>query len=104
MNLKPSIEWGETFCTLQGNKIRIYTNNEFEIQEAKLVYYRNPKRVQHIECFDLSLEKRHTIEQECEFKDDIIEILLHDTASILSGNIESLNQYNIQKTNVNERM
>lgn len=101
---KPSIEWGETFCTLQGNKIRIYTNNEFEIQEVKLVYYRNPKRVQHIECFDLSLGETPTIEQECEFKDDIIEILLHDTASILSGNIESLNQYNIQKTNVNERM
>ena len=57
-----------------------------------------------IECFDLSLGETPTIEQECEFKDDIIEILLHDTASILSGNIESLNQYNIQKTNVNERM
>jgi len=46
-NKQPSYEWGETFATISGNAIQIYTNNTFEISEATLWYYRQPT---HIVC------------------------------------------------------
>ena len=35
----------------------------------------------------------YTADQNCEFKDDIAEILVDETASILAGDIESMTQY-----------
>ena len=43
---RPSFEWAETFATLIGNTTHIYTNNEFEVQSANLIYYRQPRRIQ----------------------------------------------------------
>ena len=34
VNKKPSFEWGETFATMEGNKIQIYTNGEFIVVDA----------------------------------------------------------------------
>ena len=36
----PSYEWGETFCTLMNNRVRIYTAGEFDIINPTLTYYR----------------------------------------------------------------
>jgi hypothetical protein len=35
----------------------------------------------------------------CEFKDDIVEILIDEACSILAGDIESMNQYQREKQN-----
>ena len=35
----------------------------------------------------------YTANQECEFKDDVAEILVDQAAAILAGDIESMNQY-----------
>lgn len=43
-NWKPSTEWGETLCTLFGNKLRVYVDN-FSISQINLVYYRLPKKI-----------------------------------------------------------
>jgi hypothetical protein len=100
---RPSSEWGETFATLIGNTIRIYTNNDFDIDDARLIYYRLPVDVRSTTCFDTSILGIPGVEVECEFKDDITEILIDETISLLGGNIESLNQYSINKQSSNEK-
>lgn len=99
----PSSEWGETFAALIGNRIRIYTDNQFDIENARLIYYRMPVDVQSVNCIDLATGTTPLIEVECEFKDDIAEILVDETVAYLAGNIESLNEYSINKQSVTEK-
>jgi len=89
----PSFEWAETLSTLVGDKIRVYTNGEFNITDMGLVYYRLPRTVQFQGCVNPSTGQTFTSNQECEFKDDIAEILVDQAAAILAGDIESMNQY-----------
>jgi len=95
----PSAEWGETFCTLQGNKFRIYHNNKFTVADTKLTYYRKPIDVQFAGCINLNTGQAVTADVTCEFKDDVAEMLVDDAASILAGDIESITQYQRNKTN-----
>jgi hypothetical protein len=89
----PSFEWAETFCTIIGDKIRIYTNGLFTVHDAKLVYYRKPKDIQILGCTNISTGQTFTSNVECELKDDICEIIVDEAAAILAGDIESMNQY-----------
>lgn len=89
---QPNYEWAETFCTLKGNHIRIYTNNEFEMPEARLSYYRQPIRIEIEGCVNPFTQAQSTQDIECEFKDDIVELFCDEAAKILAGDIESLNQ------------
>ena len=90
---QPSFEWAETFCTILGDKIRIYTNGKFTVLDAKLVYYRKPREIQFIGCTNISTGQTFTVNVECELKDDICEIIVDEAAAILAGDIESMNQY-----------
>jgi len=90
---KPSFEWAETFATLKNNKVNVYTNNEFEISNGSLTYYRQPVRIEVQGCVDPYTSTTTTTNVECEFKDDIIELLIDEAASILAGDIESGNQF-----------
>jgi hypothetical protein len=96
----PSPEWGETFCTFQGNKFRIYTNGKFGVTNAVLTYYRLPRPISFSGCVDIATGNPSS-DVECEFKDDIAEIIIDETVAILAGDIESLNVYNTAKTNTN---
>lgn len=95
----PSFEWAETLSTIIGNKIRIYTNDEFGISKSKLVYYRQPHTVRFAGCMNPSTGETYTRDVELEFADDIAEIILDETAAILAGDIESITQY--QRANQN---
>ena len=90
---EPSFEWAETFATLMDNGVKIYTNDKFDIPNASLTYYRQPVRVQFLNCSDPYTGAASTADVLCEFKDDIIELIIDDTVSILAGDIESTNQY-----------
>ena len=90
---QPSFEWGETFATLINNDINIYTNGEFNIPEAELTYYRQPRKIQIQDCVDPYTGIISTLNIECEFKDDIIELIIDEAVSILAGDIESGNQF-----------
>jgi len=92
-NREPSFEWAETFSTLVGNRVRIYTNSKFEVTQLDLTYFRLPRDVQFNGCVNPSTGTAFKADQTCEFTDDIIEILVDETAAILAGDIESLNQY-----------
>lgn len=90
---QPSFEWSETFATLKGNAVNIYTNGDFDVQKADIIYYRQPKKIQILGCVDPYTGVQTAVEVECEFKDDIIELIIDEAAAILAGDIESGNQY-----------
>lgn len=92
-NMKgPDFSWGETFCTMFGNKIRIYTKG-FTVVNPKLIYYRLPRDLRLKDAMDPETGKYNTTEVKCEFKDDIIELIIDEAAAILAGDIESITQY-----------
>jgi hypothetical protein len=90
---QPNFKWAETFATLKGNGVNIYTNGEFDVQAADLIYYRQPIKIQIQNCVDPYTGIASTTEVECEFKDDIIELIIDEAVSILAGDIESGNQF-----------
>jgi hypothetical protein len=92
-NKKPSFEWAETFATLIGNQVHVYTNNDFEVGSADFVYYRQPIKIQIQGCVDPYTSLQSPVKVECEFKDDIIEVIIDEAVAILAGDIESSNQY-----------
>ena len=90
---QPDFDWAETVSTLVSNKLRVYTNDEFEITESYLYYYRKPREVQFNGCIDINNNTIFTADQETEFNDDVAEIIVDQAVAILAGDIESLTQY-----------
>ena len=89
-NKKPSFEWGETFSTINNNKIKIYTNDEFEIVDTNLTYYRQPKRIQILGVSDPYTGLISTEDVISEFKDDLVELFIDECVKILAGDLEDL--------------
>ena len=90
---QPNFEWAETFATLKGGEVNVYTNGEFNIQTIDLIYYRQPIKIQIQGCVDPYTNITSTANVECEFKDDIIELIIDEAVSIIAGDIESGNQF-----------
>ena len=90
---QPNFEWAETFATLIDDTVHLYTNGEFEIFEAFLTYYRQPVKIQVTGCSDPYTGVISATEVGCEFKDDIVELIIDEAVSILAGDIESGNQF-----------
>lgn len=95
----PSAEWGETICTISNNRIKIYTNGEFNLGIPTLYYFRKPLDIEFNGCMNPSDGTIATSDVSCEFKDDIVEILIDEACSILAGDIESMTQYQREKQN-----
>ena len=89
---RPDFEWAETFCTILGNKIRIYNTDEFNIVDPILTYYRRPAYIQVTGTLDSYTGLISTVDVESEFKDDIVELILDEAASIISGDIDNYTQ------------
>lgn len=92
-NMNPSFEWLETIATSLSNRLRIYTNDKFKIESATLTYYRKPAEISIAGSVDPSIGQVSGANVECEFKDDIVELLIDEAAALLAGDIESMNQY-----------
>ena len=95
----PSFEWSETFATMQNDQFRIYTNNLFTIANASLTYYRMPTNVEFFNCVNPSTGATYGTDVPCEFKDDIVEMIIDDAVALLAGDIEQFNQYTRNKSN-----
>ena len=89
----PNFEWGETFCTVMGNKIRIYTNGGFQLTESKITYYRLPNNISFANCANINTGDTYLQDVECEFKDDIVEAIIDEAVAILAGDIADINNY-----------
>jgi hypothetical protein len=88
----PDFEWGETFCTMINNTIRIYRGTDFDIVDPVLTYYRMPVYIEILDCVDPYTGLVSTVNIDCEFKDDLAEVMLDDAASIIAGDIENIYQ------------
>jgi hypothetical protein len=99
-NKQPNFEWAETVATRMSNRLRIYTNNEFDITECHIIYFRKPVQIQFNGCIDITTGLAFTADQECEYNDDVAEIIVDAAASILAGDIESITQYQREQQNV----
>lgn len=86
---QPSFDFEETFNTLIGNRSRIYHNEDFKVDEALLVYYKQPRFITFNRTKPVNLE----------FKDDVSEIMIDVGIKIMAGDVNDWNQ----KTTAQER-
>ena len=89
---RPDFEWGETYCTIQGNTIRVY-KRDFDIINPVLTYYRQPRNIELEGCTDPYTLIVSPADIESEFKDDIVELIIDEAVSIIAGDINDVNQY-----------
>ena len=87
-NKKPSFEWSETFATMFNNRIKIFTNGDFAIETGDLIYYRQPRKIQMIGVSDPYTGFISTTEVECEFKDDLVEMLIDECVKIIANDLQ----------------
>ena len=91
-NVRPNYAWGETFVTITGDKFNLYHDNQFSISEAFLLYYRQPTNIQILGSTDPYTGLTPVADVICEFDDDLVELLIVDTASLIASDIESIFQ------------
>lgn len=92
-NKKPSFEWGETFCTLLANRVRVYTNGEFDVNNLFITYYQKPVIVEKAGVFNVYSNAVSGADVEPIFRDDVTEVIIDVAVSILAGDIENTIQY-----------
>jgi hypothetical protein len=97
---QPSFEWSETVATIMDGRIKIYSDNKFQITDCDLIYFRKPIEIQFNGCTDIKTGVPFIADQECEFNDDVAEIIVDNAAMILAGDIESSLQYQRQQQSV----
>jgi len=89
---KPSLDWGETLCTLNNNTLKIYTDG-FNISKVFLVYYRQPIQIGINDGF-LDVNGNPRVDQNPEFTQTSLIEILNLTCAILAG--DSSDQWNFQ--------
>lgn len=94
-SMQPSFEFEETFHTFINNTIRVYTNKEFSVDYIKLTYYRVPREIDFTGC--QHMDGSTGVEIDPELTDDVVELIIDDTVSILAGDIESPNVFQTSK-------
>tara|TARA_R110000824_G_scaffold364275_1_gene552609 strand:+ start:858 stop:1559 length:702 start_codon:yes stop_codon:yes gene_type:complete len=88
---RPDFAWRETFCTMIDNNIRIY-KTDFTVVDPILTYYKKPRNIEILNCIDPYTGVISVVDIISEFKDDIVELIVDETASMLAGDINEVNQ------------
>jgi hypothetical protein len=83
----PSLDWDQTFHTLAGGKIKVYTGGDFFVEKVKLNYYRKPIPMD-IEGYTHE-DSTPSASHDLEFNDDLANIIIDEAASVIAGDIES---------------
>jgi|DEB0MinimDraft_10_1074344.scaffolds.fasta_scaffold31949_2 hypothetical protein len=89
---RPDFDWGETFCTLIDGQVRIYKNADFEIVNPVLTFYRVPKYIEIAGVLNPYTGTISSVDVEPEFKDDLVELFIDETAAIIAGDIANFAQ------------
>lgn len=90
VNKQPNYEWATTFHTIMGNTFKIWTNKQFDVVNPLLTYYRKPVHIQIVGATNPDTGTVSIVEVECEFPDIVTELIIADTAAILSGDLNEL--------------
>lgn len=88
VDFKPSFEYQETFNTITGGDISIYTDGTFTPKELKILYVRYPKKIDKEGYVDFDGED--SINQDCELVDYLEDELLDLTIQNLADYTENM--------------
>lgn len=99
--INPSFEWAETIGTITENKIKVFTQDKFEINKVYLTYLRKPINIDLAGYIKQDGTQSSTIDPE--LPDDMIEMAIDDACRILSGDMQNqfsnqIAQQNLQNT------
>jgi hypothetical protein len=67
-----------------------------------LTYFKQPRRIQILGTVDPYTTQPSLEEVECEFKDDVIELLIDECVKIITGDIESITANQIAEQSVEQ--
>lgn len=100
---QPNFKWATTFATLVNGKVKIYTNNEFDITSALLTYYRVPVFIEIAGVANPFTGTVSTADVLCEAPDNVIEVIIEESCGILARDIKSYQeaQMNYQSADKN---
>jgi hypothetical protein len=86
----PSFEFEQAFHTIEGNKIKVFHNKEFEVAELDLIYYKKPQYITfpNTPQIDGGVGK----DMEWEFKEDVALLIIKKAVKILSDNTDNVNR------------
>ena len=99
--VNPSFEWGETIATIAGDKIKVFTDNKFEVNKVFLTYLKFPLNIDIAGYINKKGQPSSNIDPE--LPDDIIEMSIDEACRILSGDMQNqfsnqIAQQNLQNT------
>lgn len=86
-NQNASFEWGEAPITIADNKLKIHSNNQFEITKAYLTYLKYPANVDIQGYIKQDGTPSTTIDPE--LPDDVVEMCIDEAVRILQGDIQN---------------
>lgn len=86
-NQNASFEWGEAPITIADNKLKIHSNNQFEITKAYLTYLKYPVNVDIQGYIKQDGTPSTTIDPE--LPDDVVEMCIDEAVRILQGDIQN---------------
>lgn len=90
---KPSLEWGETICTLGNNKIKVYYD-DFTVKKVNLIYYRYPIEINMADGYTNTAGVLNT-DVDPEFLGSSIIEILNLTAQTLAGVAGDAERYSV---------
>ena len=99
--INPSFEWGETIATITENKLKVFTQNKFEINKVYLTYLRKPRAIDITGYIKKDGSLSTNIDPE--LPDDLVEMSIDEACRILSGDMQNqfsnqIAQQNLQNT------
>jgi hypothetical protein len=88
VDFAPSFEYQETFDTITGTDISIYTDGSFTPKELKILYVRYPQKIDKVGYIDF--DGQDSINQDCELVDYLEDELLDLTIQNLADYTENM--------------
>lgn len=90
----PSKEWGETFHTLVNNQLRVYHNNQFNLEKVNLIYFRYPLNINMADGFN-DVDGNATVDVDPEFKGSSLIEILNLTIQHLAASVNDPLRYQV---------
>lgn len=97
-NQNASFEWGEAPITVAESRLKIHTDNKFDVLKAYLTYYRYPRPID-IAGY-IKADGTASTDVDSEFTDDMTELCIDEAVRILQGDIQNIAGVQISQQNL----
>jgi len=85
---RPNYYWLTTFATVSNKQVKIYTNDEFDVSNVTLTYYRYPNNILVAGVMDVYTGTIPSVDVTCEATDQYVELIIDEAVSIISGDLK----------------